>query len=281
MRHYASEPLFKWLRKKLKVEKPTALGWGQWDLWEADLKARRPVAFFLTETLPDLLQKPAEWIVDPIDDAIYYIRRRFFYRTHMLHTGLKPGKYYDLDTRLLHGAFTEFQNYIECEKAWMSVRWEDKEVRKKYKIKWYHDNWYFRWMPWRCPQAGIDHLKWEMDMYDENDPNCNQVQAFMAQEELILYIWWVKFRKDRTDATAWETVGLDRFYRQMDEKYGEDKWTGYKHIGTSTGMIRLDKADQAEFDRLQKANEDLEERWQHEDDEMLARLIKIRRSLWT
>jgi hypothetical protein len=280
MRHYAGAPLITWLRKKLKIKKPSALGWGQWDIWEEELKKSRPVAFFLTETLPGWAEKPAEWIIDPIDNVIYYLRRRFFYRTHILDTGLAPGKYYDLGTRLLHGTFNEFQNYIECEKAWMSVRWEDKEVRKKYNLKWYNDNWYLRWWPWRCPQAGIDHLKWEMELYETDQPTGDSHQSFLAHEELMLYVWWVKFRKHRAEGSAWDEVGLNEFYKRMDKKYGDDKWTGYRHIANGD-LIKLDRSEQAEFDRLQKDNEDLEQRWEHEDDEMLARLMKIRRSLWT
>lgn len=281
MRHYPGLPFFKWLRKKFNIEKPSALGWGQWDIWEQELKAQRPVAFFLTETLPEWLQKPAEWIIDPIDDAIYYLRRRFTYRTHLLKTELKPGKYYDVDTRILHGVFTEFQDFIECEKAWASVRWEDKEVRKKYNIKWYHDNWYFRWTPWRCPQAGIDHLKWEMDLFDDEHVTHDHNQAICAQEQMLLYIWWTQFRKHRTDVSSWQESGLEAFYDLMDKKYGADKWSGYRHVAHHGSMVKLDTVDQAEFDRLQQVNDALEERWKLEDDEMLARLMKIRRSLWT
>ena len=52
-RYYSSSKPFEWMRKKLGIEKPVALPFGEWKRWDADLKRQRPIAFWLTETLPD------------------------------------------------------------------------------------------------------------------------------------------------------------------------------------------------------------------------------------
>lgn len=271
-RHYAGSKPFVWLRKKLKVDKPTALPFGQWDVWENKYKKSRPVAYFLTETLPDWLELPARWIVDPIDDAIYYLRRRFIYRSHYLHTGLKPGRYYDLDTRFLHGMFNSLVDYVEEEKAWANVRWDDEEQQKNYHVPWWVKNWYFRWSPWRCQQAGIDHLHWEMGL----DDNGGASQADAAYEIYILYIWWKEIRSKRNiDEDAWKQSGLKDFYDRMDVKYGEHKW------GMFSSTNNLTSSEKQEYSHLQQITQKLEESWQEEDDQMLGRLVKIRRSMWT
>lgn len=271
MRNYSSSAPFKWLRKKLKVDKPSALPWGQWELWDNEFKSTRPVVFFLTETLPDWLEKPAEWIIDPIDNAIYYLRRRFIYRTHLLDTGLRPGRYYDYDRRFLHAAFNGLVEYVECEKAWANIRWGDDE-ENKYKLPWWAKNWYFRWIPWRCPRAGLDHLQWEMNLENGHD----QSQAAVAREIYILYVWWKEIRSKRDiDDDAWVESGMRDFYDRMDAKYGDNRW------GILSGKKMMTTAEEQEYDKLGKLNRELEEAWIQEDEDMLIRLIKIRRGLWT
>ena len=111
-RHYSSARLFVWLRKKFNVIKPTALPWGGWAIWDRELKSSRPFAYFFTEALPDLLETPVRWVTDPINNLRYYIRLRFGYKTHYLHTGLKAGQWHELETRMLHGMFNELVNLL-------------------------------------------------------------------------------------------------------------------------------------------------------------------------
>lgn len=271
-RYYSNNLFFVWLRDKLGINKPAALPWGQWQLWEDDLKARRPVAYFLTETLPEWLEKPAEWIVDPIDSAIYYVRRRWIHRSHLINTGLPPGKYYGVDTLYLHGMFNQLVKFVEEEKAWMCIRWESKEDREKYKVPFWVDNWYLRWFPWNNPQAGIDHLKWEMGLeYDESQ---NQINS--ALETYTLYLWWKEIRSKRDiEQDAWTESGMKNFYDIMDKKYGEGKWN------ILSGNSKLTRAERQEYDRISKMQQKIEEDWHQEDEDMMIRLVRLRRSLWT
>ena len=267
-RYYADAKFFNWLRKKLKVEKPYALPWGGWEIWETDYKKRQPIAHFLTETLPDILEKPAEWFIDPINNVCYYLRNRYVTKTHILRTDLEKGKWHEFETRLLHGAFTELVDFVEIDKAWMTVVWSE-DGRKKYKLPWWRKTNWFRWGEWRCPESGVDHLKWEMDL--EGGPAENQ-QSRTAFETMFLYTWWKHTRSNRCD--EWEEIGLRQFWTDMEEKYGED-WLG---LGAKSKMTN---AERKEYDRLSSAVHDLEEARHIEDEEMLIRLVKLRRSLWT
>ena len=63
--------------------------------------------------------------------------------------------------------FDELVNFVEVELAWKNVAW-DEEARKKYNTPFYAVGW-FRWRTWRCPESGLDYLKWSQSlMLDES-----------------------------------------------------------------------------------------------------------------
>lgn len=275
-RHYSSSRLFVWLRKKFNIVKPTALPWGGWAIWDRELKTTRPLAYFFTEALPDILEVPVKWVTDPINNLRYYVRLRFGFKTHYLHTGLKAGDWHELETRMLHGMFNEVVNFIEVEKANHAIAWSDDKTKNKYHVPWWRRFHYLHWSVWRCADAGIDHLKWEMnlDNPDSADYTQNSSQAEAARELMILYVWWTKIRVIRDDSSAYDEVGYTSFSRELDEKYGED-WM------FSSGRKSLTAAEQNKRSELSSAAQELEDAWHLEDEKMLIRLIKLRRTLWT
>lgn len=272
-RHYQDTWLFNWLRQRVfRIEKPRALPWGGWTKWENELKTTRPVAYFLTETLPDWLEKPAQWSVDPLYEVAYYLRNRFLRQTHMVHTGLEPGSWHEYETRILHGMFTELVDFIEVEQAWHTCMWDD-EARKKYQMPWWRQNWLFYWREWRCAEAGIDYLKWCMTLDDPALPvhERNTSQAEHAREALTLYTWWKHIRPTRQD--EWAEAGFVEFNNRMAAKYGKMEFDPNDKL--LTPAERREKS--TIFDRVHE----IEEARYQEDEEMMIRLIKIRRGLWT
>jgi hypothetical protein len=230
-------------------EKPRAATHEDWKTWKAVNRAQHRFVFWFTEDFLDSVQNFVMFPLDVWNAIRAYIRNRFFDKTHCLNTKLKPGFYYELDTRILHGLFEELVDFIECEKAWMHVAF-DEDAKHKYN----YPKWTFvrmlRFDSYRCVQAGLDHLAWEMSLkHDEyistDDPLYGQPtpQAVMAKEQLELYNWWKHARPARPDPYD-TTQHLDR---------------------------------PARWDEMHL----LEEQYEKEDEEMLIRLIKIRRSLWT
>ena len=270
-RNYSDSRLIAWLRTRVfKMKKPDALGWEEWDEWKQSTKAQHPIGWFFTETLPDWLEFPARFTIDPINDVRYYIKCRFFDQTHVLRTSLKPGQYYDLDTRFLHGLFNAFIEFVEIEKAHMHMVWGPDENRKKYKYPWHQRFWWTRWIEWRCPQAGLDYLLWEstLDHPDLLPEEQTPHQAQAAREQLALYRWWKETRPNRPDP------------------YDASGWTAICEEGRAQGYSIFSSSTQpAEYkQRLSAANvilHKLEEDYEREDEEMLMRLLKIRKSLWT
>lgn len=277
-RYYASCKPFTWLRKKLKITKPHALPLGGWEKWEAELKTQRPVAYWLTETLPDWLEKPAEWFLDPVSDAKYYVRNRWITQTHVLKTGLKPGQYHELSERMLHGLFTELVEFVEVEKAHMQVIWGNKADRTQYGLPWWRRIHWFRWSQWRSAEAGLDYLKWESELINEascytdpDDPAIGQPtsQALDAQETLELYHWWKQVRPLRPDPM--EVGGWSSYCEQMQERYG----SFYVSAEDRTSE------EQEQSHRALAETTAVEQSHSQEDQDMMIRLIKIRESLWT
>lgn len=233
-----------WLRGE---KKPGALEWKSWEEWRKSASSKRPFRYFLAETLLDRLQDIFMFPWDAARSFSNWRHNRFVAKTHYLKTGLKPGCYHELDERILHGLFNEFREFVEGELAHMQS-WGENE--KKYVFK--------RGV---CPEAGVDHLKWaaalkhEEPITDKRDPDWGKPtpQAKAAAKMLDLYRWWTEDRPSRPDpmeASGWAEL--------------HDKDVG-------------DKAKRAALKKLNKIEEDYEA----EDERMLVRLIKLRRSLWT
>jgi len=272
-RNYQDSWLFNWLRQSVfQIDKPRALAWGGWTKWEAELKARRPIAYFVAETLPAWLEKPAEWTIDPIYDASYYLRNRFVRQTHMVHTDLQKGVWHEYETRILHGMFTELVDFVEVEQAWHTCVWDEK-AREKHNMPWWRDNWLFYWREWRCAGAGIDYLQWCMTLDDPALPahDRNPSQAEHAREVMTLYTWWKDIRATRPD--EYTEAGFTEFNDRMAAKYGQLEFD--PDDKKLTPQERQEK--RAIYDRVHE----IEEARHQEDEAMMIRLIKIRRGLWT
>jgi hypothetical protein len=158
------------------------------------------------------------------------------------------------------------------ELAWWHVAWADAEQKAKYNVPWWATGWW-RVRTWRCPQAGLDNLEWQMtlqqDWRSDDDPERElpSPQAETAREILALYRWWTKVypsRPDPHDASGWselcdrrrETGGLFDFEDRTPE-------------------------EQQEVNHILDLTRSIEEQQEQEDEEMMIRLIRVRKALWT
>ncbi len=274
MRYYPDLKLFSWLRKRLGIQKPYALEWGGWEKWENEVKKQRPVAFWFTETLPSAIQDAVEAVVNPVNEIKYHMRNRWVTQTHALVSDLPRGKWYDMDTRILYCLFTELVNFVEIEKAHLHVAvCGDDQQRKQYQMPWWRRYHWLRWSQWRCAQAGVDYLNWEQTLvlnqsYGVNpgDPKWGKPtpQALNAREILELYQWWTVTRPNRPepeDASGW----TEYYNTHCCDANGNPQW------GHSSSKQR----------QLLRRTQRIERQYDREDEQMMIRLIKVRRSMWT
>lgn len=246
----------------------------EWREWEESAKAAHPFRYWLAEDGLHYLETVISWPVDQLQKVKHYFSNRWITKTHALtSSSLKVGQWHELDSRLLHCMFDELVNFVEIDEANSNVAW-DLEARKKYD-PYNRRQSMFRIRPWRCPEAGIDKLKWASTLtneewLDEDNKHLAEpaVQALAAREILELYTWWKTVRPARVDpfdASGWTEIC-------------EARRTAGKHwLDFEDRSEEEQQASRASLDKLRA----LEEQYLTEDEEMMIRLIRVRRSLWT
>ena len=205
-------PVADWIRGTPKLKMGTS---EEWHDWEDRAKSAHPVRWWLAEEGLDHLQKFFYYIPDRLYDLKYYINNRWVTHTHALRAhprDILPGTWMDVGNRFLPCLFNELVDYVEVELAWWQIAWADKDAKAKYRAPFWSTGWW-RWRTWRCPQAGLDNLAWQMtcnnkDYTAESDPSYGELtpQAHNAKEILALYTWWTverPLRPDPYEASGW------------------------------------------------------------------------------
>lgn len=278
--HYWSCSRFAdWLRGTPKLLAGTA---EEWQDWRQSAESAHPVRYWLAEEGLGYIQDFVTWPARKIYDFKYYINNRFVTRTHGLTAhpqDIKPGTWCDVGNRFLPCLFNELVDFVEVELAWWHVLWDD-EARKKYRPPFWATGW-FRWRSWRCAEAGQASLEWqrnlrwkEDDGFEPGDDNIGQLtpQAQNAQEILDLYTWWTQTRPKRPDPM--DASGWSEYCERRRQERGSD---------SSMDILMETKDEELKTfgDRALRLCREIEEQQEQEDEDMMIRLIKVRRALWT
>jgi hypothetical protein len=264
------------------VEKPQALTCEDWSQWHKSNKNANKFRYWLAEKGLSKLQDIYMYIPDKLDNIRYYINNRWISKSHSLTAhprNIKPGEWCDVGNRFLPCLFNELVDFVEVEQAWHHTRW-DKEARKKYNTPWYRTT-FFRLRVWRCPEAGLDYLKWASELTDEewlpeDKKHLSQptAQALAAREILELYHWWKEVYPNRPD--IYDISGFNQYLDNL-KKNNTDS-------STEKDSIFLRPTDPkliADRDLSLRNMDEIEKKYKEEDEEMMIRLIRIRDSLWT
>jgi hypothetical protein len=215
--------------------------------------------------------------MDKLNDVRYYINNRWISKSHALTADprdIRPGSWCDVGNRFLPCLFKELVDFVEVEQAWHYCMWNDEE-QKKFNVPWYRSGW-LRLRTWRCPEAGLEYLKWASTLTNEeflDDDKKSEAeptyQANAAKEIIELYTWWTvtyRNRPDAYEASGWTAVCEEsRIANGGRLSFGGDK----------------DPALQEKSNKAHKLLQTIEKTYEDEDEAMMIRLIKIRQSLWT
>jgi hypothetical protein len=262
-----------WLRGTTKLKAGTS---EEWHEWENRAKQAYPIRWWIAEEGLDYVQKFVYYIPDRLNDIRYYINNRWVSRSHALTAhaqDIKPGSWCDVGNRFLPCLFNELVDFVEVEQAWHHCMWND-EAKTEFAVPWYRKGW-LRWRTWRCPEAGMEYLKWastltNKEFLQEGEKEEPTYQANSAKEIIELYTWW--------------TVT----YRNRPDPYDASGWTDHceamrvKYPGSFMASLNSkDPADKKASDKAHKLLRKIEAQYEKEDEQMMIRLVKIRGSLWT
>jgi len=264
-----------WLRGTPKIKCGTS---EEWDAWYKQAAENHPIRYWIAEEGLDKLQSAWCYIPERLNDARYYINNRFVSRTNSLTAhprDIKPGQWQDVGNRFLPCLFNELVNFVEIEQAWHHCMWSD-EAKTKFKTPWWRKGW-LRWRTWRCPEAGMEYLRWAStltneEFLDEDEKHLAEptYQAKAAKEIIELYTWWTvtyRNRPDPMDASGWSD-----YCEQMRVKYPGSFFAS---------LNSKDEADREASTQAHNRLSEIEKAYADEDEAMMIRLIKIRESLWT
>lgn len=243
----------------MAYQPPYALSSQAWASFRKEFKQKAPIRYWIHHDFRKKVKLPIKWKYEKISD---WMRYRTLNRNHILDTGLAPG-YYDVDTKMFHVNFNLLKDFVEIEVAWKYLMWHE-DAQKEFKNYWMyrHVPFVHRWF--RSPELGLKHLEWESTLDDPSLPPMerSEAQAVNAREIIALYTWWTKDHSTRVEI---DFAPLPRGSDEDDIFHGFDRSSDeYK-----------------EFTKSCEAREAQAEGWEKEDEEMLLRLIKIRKCLWT
>jgi hypothetical protein len=271
--YWSNSKFATWLRG---TDKPKAETWAGWRQWHKASKEQHPVRYWIAEEGLDRIQSFIWWPIDQLYNIKYYINNRWITRTHCLTAhprDIKPGQWRDVGNRFLPCLFNELVNFVEVEQAWHHCIWDD-EAKSRFNVPWYNQGW-FRLRTWRCPEAGLEYLRWAETLTNEEfleedkkhlaEPT---YQAKAAKEIIELYNWWKNVypnRPDPHDASGWTAI-MDRHREQGRDFFDLESRSEEEKLERNAALDRCNEIEAA---------------YNQEDEEMMIRLIRVRQSLWT
>jgi hypothetical protein len=275
--YWSCTPFADWLRGTKKLSAGTS---EEWDEWTTAAKMKHNFRYWLAEDALGYIQDFVTWPERKLNDIRYYINNRWVSRSHSLTAhprDIKPGQWQDVGSRFLPCLFNELVDFVEIEQAWHHCMWSD-EAKTKFDVPWYRKGW-LRLRVWRCPEAGMEYLKWASGLVVDKDMGATPGekgygeptwQAKSAKEIIELYTWWTVTYRNRPD--PYEASGWSAHCDAMRVKYPGSFFSS---------LNSKDPADRKASDKAHKLLRKIEAAYEKEDEAMMIRLIKIRESLWT
>lgn len=288
--YWAHSKWVKKLRVKLGAPKPLECGTSsEWKTYRKACKQWNKTLDWLLDDFIDHVQDVVYWPKDKLESFSYWIYNRFISPTHLIKTGLQKGQWHETEEKMLYGLFEELVDFVEVQKAGMN--YNDKKW-----IPWYDKHLpYFisKMIPWRSQHLGVNYLLWEITLLKDDEwfgiypgSNIERItevrndsewmqpthQAKAAMEILELYVWWKFIRPMRPDPM--DASGYTDYFAECRARTGGDIWD---MLDTDSESAESKARSRACSDKCRE----IEEQYENEDEQMMIRLIKVRRSLWT
>ncbi len=242
-------------KKRLFPDMPDAASMEEWEVWNNNAKKSK-LKWFFADTIPSWFSVTFSYRYTNFTSKLKskYIRKHNLIRIN----SLKDDEWYNTDTRMMHGMFGLLVDFVELEKAHMQVIFSEEDAPR-----------YMRKANYRNGDLGLKYLDWEISLGKEGGMN----QSKNAKQIKALYLWWKYERPLRTelmDVKGSMGISTNEFYSDT-----YDDAISFTALGR-----KIDKNPELYKD-VNEAYNNAEKKYEKEDEQMLTKLIKIRKSLWT
>ena len=249
-------------KKWLFPTMPDAATMEDWDEWNNNAMKSK-FKWFIADTVPTWFAITFQYRYENVIGKLKskYIRKHNLIKIN----SLEDDVWYDSDTRLMHGMFQLLVDFVELEKSHMEIMLNmDNPPRYMRKVK------------YRSAEMGIKYLDWEISLGKEGGTN----QSKNAKTIKELFLWWKYDRPSRIelmDVKGSMGTSSNEFYSDMNDDKNDNE-----RISSMFASIDRRKDKEPElYKDVNKAYEDAEAKYNKEDEKMLIKLVKIRKSLWT
>lgn len=207
------------------------------------------------------------------------IERSIAFRTYdkytIVKTRLKPG-YYDKDQIMLHACFALLVDFVEIELAFIRAigdKLSQKRINENFikRLLFVLESLFSSKRNEKLGRAYLDEMINCRNGYIDGDDYWVKIKE--------LYEWWKDKRPQRKDPL--ETTGFSAYLQSLKEKYGDIYYLSSTNSRTLELKSFLNTEEDNKFLDLALKAELLEESNDSEDDEMLLKLCRLRRFLWT
>lgn len=120
------------------------------------------------------------WCRNPLRicrDLIWWVRFRTTNRNHVVKTDLTPG-WWDSDTRLVHASFAILERFVEREKPFDRIQWNDSNESCEYANE-IHDL-YLWWKKYKDTDISEETLEQETERYEKETENLIRLAKIRA-----------------------------------------------------------------------------------------------------
>jgi hypothetical protein len=159
----------------------------------------------------------------------------------------------------MYTSFNLLVKFVEIEKGHLEIE----NNKEKYLGPWWCRNWN-RFQIKLHPEAGVNYLKSEIAWLDPMSVN-DSMQLHAYTEIWEIYHWWRYIRPNRPNPSDLSEL---KAFREL-----------HPNVFPSSHELSVD--DSIKYRELMKLTRDISTQYDKEDDDMLIRLMKIRKNLWT
>lgn len=142
--------------------------------------------------------------------VLYYIKNVFFRKHHLINTHLKRSQWHDTDERMLFGMMSLLTDYIEKERAFEVIEWDNADDHKYVKSEILTiRNWWLN-RPRRLKDIDDALDKWHTERFKGKDKWLEELNKPSTKKAERL---WVKLNKMEADLNTEETDMLIRLIK--------------------------------------------------------------------